>query len=489
MIAPPRIPRTVWIIALICVSVRVWVSAYSQFTSEDFLITLRCAENLARGNGMVFNPGERVLGTTTPLYTLLLALFVKAGLPAALLGKALNIAADGALSIISWRWLAGLQRERAGLIAAAAIAVNPIQIQWAVSGMEASIVTLLGTVVWMLYAERREVPSWIAAAVLFLFRWDGLLIAITLFIAATIRDRRVPWKGGALLAAICAPWIVIAWLYFGSPIPVTAAAKSVVYGWRADLDPNPIHRMLPSLPKLLFRIYGTPVYAAAALFALLGLVVVIRKRIHEFLPPTIWFFIYWGAFLASRVLLFPWYLAPPMPVYGGFAAIGIDSVTEKLKLSRAALTACGVVLFAVCLIAGTGLAARQCRREQYVEEKVRIPLALWMKDHARPTDRVMLEPIGYVGYYSGLRVIDVVGLVSPNVLDTYRIGAEAPMLEMADRLKPEWCVLRPGEIDRIRRACAASRRRWEDNYDLRATFELGRFNNTYFIFERKERPK
>ena len=40
---------------------------------EDALITYRYAENIALGNGFVFNPGERVLGTTTPLYTLILA--------------------------------------------------------------------------------------------------------------------------------------------------------------------------------------------------------------------------------------------------------------------------------------------------------------------------------------------------------------------------------------------------------------------------------
>lgn len=487
MTSPPRIPRTVWIVALICVAVRVWVSAYSQFTSEDFLITLRYAENLARGDGLVFNSGERVLGTTTPLYTLLLALFVKVGLPAAVLGKSLNIAADGALCLICWRWLAGLNRERAGLIAAAAVAVNPIQIQWAVSGMEASIVALLGALIWMLNAERRYVPAWIAAAILFLVRWDGILIGGILLGATLVRERHIPWKGLALFAVICAPWIIFAWAYYGSPIPVTAAAKSIVYGWRADLDPNPLHRMIPSLPKLLFRVYGTPVYAAAAICALVGVIAVFRRRVVELVPATIWFFVYWAAFLVSRVLLFPWYLVPPLPVYGALAAIGIDSATEKLKISRTALAASATVLFAMCLVAGAGLAARQCRREQEVEERVRIPLALWLKNHARPNDRVMLEPIGYVGYYSGLRVIDVVGLVSPNILDTYRRGAEAPMLEMVDRLKAEWCVLRPGEIDRIRHACAVAGRRWEDNYDLRATFELGRFNNTYFIFERKER--
>ena len=42
-------------------------------TIDDAFITFRYARNLLGGLGFVFNAGERVLGTTTPLYTLLLA--------------------------------------------------------------------------------------------------------------------------------------------------------------------------------------------------------------------------------------------------------------------------------------------------------------------------------------------------------------------------------------------------------------------------------
>ncbi len=43
-------------------------------TIDDSYITYRYARNLIAGDGFVFNPGERVLGTTTPLYTSLMAL-------------------------------------------------------------------------------------------------------------------------------------------------------------------------------------------------------------------------------------------------------------------------------------------------------------------------------------------------------------------------------------------------------------------------------
>ena len=42
-------------------------------TIDDAFITFRYARNLLAGSGFTFNPGEAVLGTTTPLYTLLMA--------------------------------------------------------------------------------------------------------------------------------------------------------------------------------------------------------------------------------------------------------------------------------------------------------------------------------------------------------------------------------------------------------------------------------
>jgi hypothetical protein len=39
---------------------------------DDAYITFRYARNLAEGNGLVYNIGERVMDTTTPFYSLLL---------------------------------------------------------------------------------------------------------------------------------------------------------------------------------------------------------------------------------------------------------------------------------------------------------------------------------------------------------------------------------------------------------------------------------
>jgi len=42
-------------------------------TIDDAFITFRYARNIVEGQGFVYNPGSQVLGTTTPLYTVLMA--------------------------------------------------------------------------------------------------------------------------------------------------------------------------------------------------------------------------------------------------------------------------------------------------------------------------------------------------------------------------------------------------------------------------------
>jgi hypothetical protein len=48
------------------VGIRLLVHFLTGYTVDDAFITFRYAENLAAGNGFVYNLGEKVLGTTTP---------------------------------------------------------------------------------------------------------------------------------------------------------------------------------------------------------------------------------------------------------------------------------------------------------------------------------------------------------------------------------------------------------------------------------------
>ncbi len=135
-LAGDRLDWTVgFLIAVYAILVRVYVLLTTHSTHEDFLITLRYAENIASGRGFVYNAGEHVLGTTTPLYTLLLAIAAWIHLDPVLAGKSVNILASGATCYVIVRLGAAVGRSRVSWFAALLYASTSAPINFSIGGM------------------------------------------------------------------------------------------------------------------------------------------------------------------------------------------------------------------------------------------------------------------------------------------------------------------------------------------------------------------
>jgi hypothetical protein len=86
-----------------------------------------------------------------------------------------------------------------------------------------------------------------------------------------------------------------------------------------------------------------------------------------------------------------------------------------------------------------------------VENGNRAEIGKWLKENVGEKENVYLEPLGYVGYFSGRHIDDYPGLVSPEVVklrkelpkdpQSYNIGR----LLLIPKLKPDWVVLRLAE--------------------------------------------
>jgi len=61
----------------------------------------------------------------------------------------------------------------------------------------------------------------------------------------------------------------------------------------------------------------------------------------------------------------------------------------------------------------------------------------------------LLEPNGYIGYFSGLKTYDAPGLSSREVVELERRYGGLPWGSLATELRPEWLVLRQSEIAAI----------------------------------------
>src|SRR5262252_8620700 len=72
--APPLSRRWLALFAAVAFAVPLLYALYTGHIWEDYFITFRHSQNLCEGHGLVYQPGERVHGFTSPLGTLLPAL-------------------------------------------------------------------------------------------------------------------------------------------------------------------------------------------------------------------------------------------------------------------------------------------------------------------------------------------------------------------------------------------------------------------------------
>jgi hypothetical protein len=153
-------------------------------------------------------------------------------------------------------------------------------------------------------------------------------------------------------------------------------------------------------------------------------------------------------------LIYPWYF-PPMVLCAaaalpsGLAALGraLARPRAALLLSRAlgavAVVAVGAT-FVLCLVQ-----TRIGQRE--VDWGVRAAIGEWLRENTGPTDTILLEPIGYIGYFSGRHILDYPGLVTPEVVRLRRDKGADYVMTIAE-LRPDWVVVRAEEYQNVMRS-------------------------------------
>ncbi len=208
---------------------------------DDAMISMRYAWNLAHGQGLVWNPGERVEGYSNLLQTLLMALgcrlfdAVHAVLAVQLAGLVACLATLSALRLFLLR-AEGPDAPKALPSALVLIATCLPFLSWPLLGMETGLLALLVTAAASaLLAALQEPPSWRRAleiglllALLVLTRADGAVLAAALLVGGLPGSRlrpaqRVSALALALLAVVGQAWFRLS--YYGDLVPNTARLK------------------------------------------------------------------------------------------------------------------------------------------------------------------------------------------------------------------------------------------------------------------------
>lgn len=483
-------PRLFWICVL-GAGIPLVFALYTDHAWEDFYITYRTSKNLALGHGLVYAAGERLHTFTSPLGTLLpaLASLLTANSSDAValwIFRGMSIGAFAGTAVLLF---AAVRRLDAPPVAVACLlgwlVTDAKCVDFSINGMETGFLLMFFAYsFWALFAapSRRWQHLGLAWGGLMWTRPDSFIYIASLAGGAWLFDRTAHTRAGsadraktwlraaAVCTAIYLPWFGFAWAYYGSPVPHTVLAKAAITGPRtvggfcefllafprwAGSAGSPIG--LTFLPA--YCEFGgwpdalrLPARIVAAICALLWVV-------PRFPPATracsfgfLGSLIYLGYFPPD---IYPWYLClPALLAYlslGGLlaqvlrapGAVRWPRVAAALRIGAIGLAATGLAVNAWLLIES----GRQLRLQQAAIEKgIRREIGLWLREHAGPGDTVYLEPLGYIGYFSQLKMYDYPGLASREVVAAIRRHGPYAGAVVAD-LRPTWLVLRPFEAE------------------------------------------
>ncbi|MFW6115645.1 MAG: hypothetical protein ACOC7Y_01145 [Chloroflexota bacterium] len=436
---------------------------------DDAWIHFQFARNLARGDGFAFNPGQPTAGSTAPLWTVLLAGLYAAGGRFPLAGQLLSAAsflltlgATYALTkgLTDRRWAAGL--------AGALVAVNGRMVWAGLSALETALfaaLTLLA--IHSHLADQQAGRFRLRTAALFglaaLARPEGYLL-FALAVAdhglralasrsptTSLRTRVARLLPGlGLFAALVLPTLIFSLHTAGQLMPNTFSAKA-----RFNFLPSIDFLSLSARYLVLDNALLLPFFLLG-LGALLG-----RARLLSAWAaglPLVYAFLHAILYQHGR------YLMPLIPCN---AAIGVVGLLEARRLARkrgwrwrGSQPVLGTVV-ALLLVAGTAwrlpTMARQLAWNVENINEMHVALGEWAAEHTAPDAVLALNDIGAIAYVSQRQVVDLAGLVTPEVVPILRGPDPTPQLLalMAERnvdyviIFPDWFPTLADRSDRL----------------------------------------
>ncbi|MFQ5924342.1 MAG: hypothetical protein ACE5M4_16020, partial [Anaerolineales bacterium] len=454
-------------------------------TIDDAYITFRYARNLLDGHGLVYNPGEAVLGTTTPLFALLLsALGLPIGgseAPFPVMALLVSAAADAATAFLLIRMGGRLGSTAAGAATALIWAVYPWSVTFAIGGMETSLFIALLSATFYLHLARQPIMAAGTGGLALITRPDALILLGPLFIdrvLVTLRKeentRAVGWREAAAFGAPVGLWIAFSTLAYDSPIPQSLFAKAVAYELRAT---DGLVRLLQhyATPFFWHEILGFTWIAVGLILYptlfVLGALLAVRTTRSAW-PLFVYPWIYFLAYSIANPLLFRWYLAPPMPLYLLGIFLGGARLSRDLKhwFPLALLALLGLIgsLSAWTLRPEHG-PTRPAPKMAFIQlELLYERAAQALSDRMQPGDVLAAADIGMLGYNAPGEILDLLGLISPEATEYYPLPASAYALnyavpsDLVADLKPEFIVI----LEVYGRNTLLQDRRFQMNYEL-----------------------
>lgn len=398
------------------------------FPLDDSWIHLTYARNLAEHREWAFRLGERSAGSTAPLWTVLLSI-----------GFFLNLAPYIWTYLLGWIVLT-LLAVCAENIARRLVPSYRSRIPWAglffifawhltwaaVSGMETLLHGLIILVVLgaLIGGSRNYLSLGVLVGLSLWIRPDGLTLLGPVLFVPLMSERTWQSRGEAIWKALLGfgslffPYLLFNLALSGNPMPNTFYAKQAEYEayWHAKtlaervsdyLWPvlaSPFLVLIPAALAWLWKnIRAWNWGAVASLFWVLGYIGIYFTR----LP----------AYQHGR------YIIPALPVMYLWGILGFLELISSPKIQKR-LVFLWQVTIAVLALAFQFAGAQQNAYDIFWIESQMVTTARWVRENLPADSRLAVHDIGALGYHVDNPIVDMAGLITPEVVPFLRDQAE-----------------------------------------------------------------
>lgn len=411
------------------------------FPLDDPWIHLQFAKNIHDYGSFSYYKNEMVTsGSTSPLYTVLLAVGFFIVKNEMILSYVLGIAfLTGAAVVFFFLLRKYFPDHIEYAIGGTALLLFEPRLKWAsLSGMETTVFIALLITVLYFYQTRKTTLLGIAGGLLLWARPEAVLflgaIIIDLFYREYIHRRNRKEKkrtqhyaflnkfkkSAIILTGIALSYVGFNLLLSGSIFPNTYAAKIKYY----TTNPQYLKDVFQFFTGGHFVIFS----GLAAIGALVVLLTLVQRKSTEhmvslcFSVGLITVYGYQLPFLYQEGR----YLMPVLPFFIIIGLVGTYNVLYWLKKMIPSLTRSSIFLITtivVMLVLCTQFVVANWKKRidyaetcKYISDR-QVKTALWIREHLPEHAVVATHDIGALAYYSNRKIVDMVGLVSPKMID------------------------------------------------------------------------
>ncbi len=409
------------------------VNGYNSFQLDDGWIHLQFAKNLAEYFSFSYFKDEMVTaGSTSPLYTFIIAVGFFITKNEMLLSYFVGVLFFALSSLIIFKLsMRDFSKDfLASLICAGLFILDRMMNFISLSGMETTMYVFILLLAAYFYKERKTYSLAVMLGLVIWSRPDGaafiaavtvdLILALFYFKNEEIKKiytKDILLKMAGIFVLISGAYFLMNLVIAGTIFPNTYSAKIAYF---ADAEKKLSYitdKVFPFFSSLSYSLYIAG-FAAAVIKFMYDL---FKRNFSE----NSLYIIFFAFFLLLYMIKLPEvnrfgrYVMPLVPF---FILLTVSGYRELLIFINKFLKNSFILRFAFIIFAGIifyrsigdyetfkSFYAEQCK---YIYDR-QVKTAMWLKENTKEDDILGVHDIGAIGFYSGRKLVDVAGLVTP----------------------------------------------------------------------------